>query len=438
MLSQRAANQNMHSMCHSTEASIYFLPPVAYLQLDTGLVKIQTRQLPGFFSSFFFCCSLCFSPISSSPAIERQFSPPWCNCFTKTSGIRLWIYFGLWDRENALYPTHIENKVDDPPLHVVHSPLIPKNPPMPLLQLRLVWQRQRHKTVEWKKKLASRLHFMDATLNMCRCLLDVISLSFAFVSPILALAISAIPEFVSRTPHLQPIRVFAALLGMALQLSVLCGAIGREPVLSFILDPVWHCKQKPSLTLQLQPDMSLVGMCTGHCRHQAIHGPSLCSAQHPGPFIWVCTCVLIDTHLSLWNHFAGLDPEVTVRDVMADLHHCCLIPELSHVDHYLTFPSCRYHDGHLQPHESLVDLGVVDISTYLYCTQDGLSNSIHHDGWQLVVSISCTIGVPELSPQYMVEYLSSLAWLLIITSSKLCHPTFWLSFISTLAHATYI
>ena len=79
---------------------------------------------------------------------------------------------------------------------------------------------------------------MDATLNMCRCLLDVISLSFAFVSPILALAISAIPEFVSRTPHLQPIRVFAALLGMALQLSVLCGAIGREPVLSFILDPV--------------------------------------------------------------------------------------------------------------------------------------------------------------------------------------------------------
>ena len=238
-------------------------------------------------------------------------------------------YILACETENALYPTHFENKVDDPPLHVVHSPLIPKNPPMPLLQLRLVRQRQRHKTVEWKEKLASRLCFMDATFNMCCCLLDVISLSFVFVSPILALAISAIPEFVSQTPHLQPIRVSAALLGMALQLCVLCGAIGCEPFLSFILDPVWHCKQKPSLTLQLQPDMSLVGMCTGHCHQQAIHGPSLYSAQHPGPFIWVCTRVLINTHMSLWNHFAGLDPEVKVRDVMADLRHRRLIPELS-------------------------------------------------------------------------------------------------------------
>jgi hypothetical protein len=109
---------------------------------------------------------------------------------------------------------------------------------MPSLQLRLVRQRRRRKTVEWKEKLDSRLRFKDATLDMCRCLLDAISLSFAFVSPILALAISAIPEFVSRTPHLQPMQVSAALLGMALQLSVLCGAIGREPFFSFILDPV--------------------------------------------------------------------------------------------------------------------------------------------------------------------------------------------------------
>jgi hypothetical protein len=48
---------------------------------------------------------------------------------------------------------------------------------------------------------------------------------------------------------------------------------------------------------------------------------------------------------------------------MADLRRRRLIPDLSRVDHYLTFPPCPYHDGHLQSHERLMDLGVANLST---------------------------------------------------------------------------
>ena len=80
-------------------------------------------------------------------------------------------------------------------------------------------------------------------------------------------------------------------------------------------------------------------------------------------FLGLYSCSHRCTSLSFLKHFAGLDPEVRVRDVMADLRCRHLIPDLSRVDHYLTFPPCRYHDGHLQPHERLMDLGVVNLST---------------------------------------------------------------------------
>jgi hypothetical protein len=97
------------------------------------------------------------------------------------------------------------------------------------LQLKHVRQRRRRKTLEWKESLDSRLCFRDATLDMGRCLLHSIILSFAFVSPILAFGISAVPEIVARTSHLQSVQVVSTLLGTALQLSILCGALGREP-----------------------------------------------------------------------------------------------------------------------------------------------------------------------------------------------------------------
>ena len=101
------------------------------------------------------------------------------------------------------------------------------------LQRRLVRQRRHRKTLEWKEKLDHRLRFKDATLDMCRCLLDSITLSFTFFLPILTLGISAVPEIISQTTHFQSMEVISALLGAALLLSVLCGALGRKPFFYF-------------------------------------------------------------------------------------------------------------------------------------------------------------------------------------------------------------
>jgi hypothetical protein len=62
----------------------------------------------------------------------------------------------------------------------------------------------------------------------------------------------------------------------------------------------------------------------------------------------------------------GLDPDVTVGDIMEDLRRRRLIPDLTRVEHYLLFPPCR--SSPLLSHERLVDLGVKDLSTlYLRC-----------------------------------------------------------------------
>jgi hypothetical protein len=139
-------------------------------------------------------------------------------------------------------------------------------------QHRHVRQRRRRKTMEWKEGLDCRLRFRDATVDMCRCLLNSMALSLAFFSPILALRISAVPDIVSRTTHLQFLEVISVLVASALQLSFLCGALGREPSLLYTFswtpsDEIIVFAKKPSLTLPRRLAIFSVGPHQGLCPH---------------------------------------------------------------------------------------------------------------------------------------------------------------------------
>jgi hypothetical protein len=87
------------------------------------------------------------------------------------------------------------------------------------------------------------------------------------------------------------------------------------------------------------------------------------------------------SHLIFSKEFSmslGLDPNVTVNDVMMELRRQHLVPNLRRVRHMLYFPPCRH--GPLELHERLVDLGVSDLSTlYLRAGYLGGASDRHRE-----------------------------------------------------------
>ena len=65
---------------------------------------------------------------------------------------------------------------------------------------------------------------------MGRHLIDSTLLSFAYVSHLLAMAFSAVPEAVCQfQPSLTSLNVIAAMTAVGIQAAMLCGTLGCEP-----------------------------------------------------------------------------------------------------------------------------------------------------------------------------------------------------------------
>ena len=103
-------------------------------------------------------------------------------------------------------------------------------------QLKLVRQRRRLKTVQWKDRLDRHLRCYGEAKDIGQHLIHSVLLSFTYVSHLLATAISAVPEAVCQT-SLPSVNVIAAMTALAIQTAILCGALGREP------DPLPACQK---------------------------------------------------------------------------------------------------------------------------------------------------------------------------------------------------